>query len=310
LLSQSSRETLPPEVRTFVATCEAVAGKSVADQLKTSALCVVTTCEFKRPSDIAPTLSPLDLAGLLDAGLAGKPGMFVVGADLCDAFIEFPAAGDAVSVVHHSARPRTELDERICRRVIRTVLAAVSETLKFDDNEGRATRELLPTFFIAGSDLATSFPDQPLLTIELSFDLGRNGRNGKLMIGLPGEWLSDLQGSTPVPGQASSAIELPGWTGTMTAVAGSTTVPLQCVLHRSTVPLAVVASYKSGDILPLHGARLGAIDLEFDSAAQKKMQLVRGTLGSFHGQKAFRFVENAPAAVGPDVGAGAPDLAS
>lgn len=304
---------------------KAEAGKPVADGLPVNAeraligaLTKVAQDMFELPvqvrsaqesrrtlSDLPEALEELSLLAVLEGPGEGL-GLMALPPATCAALIEVQTMGRLAKSAPAPRKP-TRIDATMVADFIDAVLSHVEEAL--------AETEAVVW---AGGFRYASYLDDPRPLGLLLEDVGYRVWRIELGFGAGGERSGTLLWAVPVNGHGHALRRLPGlaagqeggfaagpaqeeaaWLNRLeTSVMGAPAV-LEAVLHRVTLPLAVVMGLRPGMQVPLPEDALEAITLE--GSGRRRLSAAR--LGQHRGQRALRLIgeEEVAAMAGPAV---------
>ncbi len=272
---------------TLVSTLEAVVARVLGGLFKVQSSAVTETCGFTTGEELGEKTAELALCGVIGFGDNAELGLFAVDGDLRESLIDFFAGRDAPKKGDGALRGTTRIDEQICKRALDAVLTGFGQDLR-DILRNPAIAVGKVTTAVSREELLQGSEAAKFLLIQLSLDLGENGRGGRLVLALPSAFIEFLESAE----NEDSPILNPDdqkWTDNMLALIGQTPVNLECVLHRQTRTLWEIAGLKIGDSLALDGASIDTINLEFIDSSDERRVLSIGDLGALRDVKAFRF---------------------
>ncbi|WP_177174541.1 FliM/FliN family flagellar motor switch protein [Loktanella fryxellensis] len=226
------------------------------------------------------------LALMRDGAVCGLIGC---DAGLVSAQIEMLTTG-RIAPGSPDLRPVTRTEGTLAQPLLIQILAEMEETTIRTALDGWMQGAVLGTRFDTPRAAGFELADQFYRRITLSLSCGDADRPGQLMLALPPQ-----AGTAAVPGGRQDraadrgADRAADWHDRFRTAVLAAPARLDAVLHRMTVPAAVLTAMDIGQILPLQGCTVGMVRLE-DPLGRT---VARGRLGQIGGHVAVRVQHSA-----------------
>jgi flagellar motor switch protein FliM len=254
-------------------------------------------------ADLPEVLEERALLALLDGPGEGI-GLMALAPSLLAGLIEMQTMGRLASVAPPGRRP-TRTDAAMTIRFIDAVLEGLEGMLAQMEAVTWAGGFRYASYLDDPRPLGLLLEDAGYRVFQAELVLGLGGlRTGRIVLALPA--LGRGPRPSPVPGQGEGeGVPQPGsalgaalWQEQMQRTVLQAPVALEAVLHRLTLPLAAVLTFKPGTLLPVPLAALEALSIEGLGGGG----VAQGRLGQHQGMRAVRLRGEAEA----DTGAEAP----
>lgn len=209
-------------------------------------------------------------------GPGGRTGAAVLDPGLCAAVVEMRLTGHLADE-QPPVRDVTAIDTALLEQFVNAAMTQFATRLDGMPQAGWAKGFKVARPIEDARLYQFALPEGPMPALGIKMTLGSGPRQGELRLLLP-----PLVAGQPVTGAAGQAGV--DWTQSLTEGFLGTNLPIDAVMDRQAIPLAQVAGWKAGDMVPVSGAALNSVRLE----AAGGTVLALGRLGQSSGQRAIK----------------------